>query len=85
MCLLCKKEKTIQKAMQEIDSAILKSFKVHGKQRTMKSYFQQGFQKKWEGNEGRKQEGLSTALKLVKPAPGHDLQRPVLGLINERI
>jgi len=83
LCVTC--AKTIQKALQANDSAIHKSFKAHGKQRPIRSHFQQGFQKKRAGNEDKKQEGLSTTLKLVKPALGHDLQRTVPGLANERI
>lgn len=85
LCVTLQKQRTIEKALQANDSAIHKSFKAHGRQRPMKSYFQQGFQKKWARNEDRKQEGLLATLKLVEPAPGHDLQRTVLGLVHERI
>lgn len=44
-----KKWRIIQKALQGNDSAIGKLFKARGRQRPMKSYFQQGFKKKCQG------------------------------------
>ena len=58
--VLCitKNQTIIQKGLQGNDSAVHKSFKAGGRQRPMKSYFQQELQKKWSGNEDRKQECL---------------------------
>lgn len=47
--VLCvtKKLTIIQMALQGNNSAIPKCLKAHGRQRPMKSYFQQRFKKKW--------------------------------------
>lgn len=47
-----------QKNQQRNGSAVIHGLKTRGRKRQMKKYFQQGFQKKWTGNEDGKQEGF---------------------------
>lgn len=47
-----------QKNQQRNGSAVIHGLKTRGRKRQMKKYFQQGFQKKWTGNEDGKQAGF---------------------------
>lgn len=49
-----------KKDQQRNGSAVIHSFKTHGRKRPIRKYFQPGFQKKWTGNEDGKQEGFKT-------------------------